>query len=154
MLSAVDWHRKGHFGSRRIFTTSALTGRRVDLGPASGQRTVSAATAEIGGGRSPLGPLGIAASLLLPVSIISMQGRAMTCRDILPACFDSGCRFASSVEARLWALEYLQCHLKALDVWLEVRQEIPDYLRLRNMPEPQIEQEITRAQRFLAAWLP
>jgi hypothetical protein len=78
----------------------------------------------------------------------------MTCKDILPACFDGAYRFAGDLRSREGAVEYLKCLIVKLDVWLEVEQDIEDYLRRRDVPEAQIKNEIEEAGRLLKPWLP
>ena len=82
------------------------------------------------------------------------MGSSMVCGEILPKCFDNEYHFASGQQVRLEAVEYLKCHLKALDAWLEVQQEIRDFLRLQGVAKSQIEKEVKKAKRFLEPWLP
>jgi hypothetical protein len=86
--------------------------------------------------------------------VAASRERAMACRDILLDCFDSSQQFASGPRARLKALEYLNCHLKSLDPWLEVREEILHYLRAKGASQDHIDRQLERAKKFLEPWLP
>jgi hypothetical protein len=78
----------------------------------------------------------------------------MTCKKILPGCFDGADHFASDLLSRINAAEYLKCHLEELDAWLGVEQEIGNYLRSKNVPEAQIAMEIEKASSLIEPWLP
>jgi hypothetical protein len=73
----------------------------------------------------------------------------MNCKDHLAGCFGPGYHFAGSTETRLNAVDYLRCNVTHLNAWLEIQQDIGDYLRNMNAPPEEIKKQIEAARALL-----
>src|SRR5262245_30800409 len=60
------------------------------------------------------------------------KGLTISCKNMLPSCFGGGHHFAGDRQSRMKTAEYLQCHLRKGNAWLEVQQEIREYLHSRE----------------------
>jgi hypothetical protein len=77
----------------------------------------------------------------------------MDCKEHLAGCFGPGYDFAGTPDTRLAALDYLRCNVENQNVWLEMRQDIQDYLRNMTAPENEIARQLKRAENMLSPWV-
>jgi hypothetical protein len=94
------------------------------------------------------------------------RGNEMACQELIDACFDKPrFHFATTPETRIAAADYLRCCLQDRMRWLEVEQQIRDYLGSartglaggaaeQKLLEKTIDEKIDRARSLLRLWMP